>query len=295
MHPGQVVVLHEVLADELVVRGDVVGAGPLRDPLVEPVLGEALGQVAELGGQRRGVRRQVDEDEQAPRVDGDVEQAVVGAVEALRHRRVEDRLLAGGDVGVLEQRRPEARPVGVVGPVVVRAADAPALADLAGVAVEELRRAVAAEVVEGAQRAVPVAGDEDRPAGDLDDDAGAGLRDVAGDADRDPAGGEQPLLLEREELRRGVGVGQQRRRELDGQAGRCVGALVGEQRRIDGTRRQRGVRIDGCARGVARHGCRAPLGRAQAVVGAPVRPSWPVVLLECQRRDSSASIESSNL
>ena len=168
--PGQVVVLHEVLADELVVRRDVVGAAALRDPLVEPVVGEPVRTGRRAGSASgAGSGGEVDEQEEAP---------------ATRQRRRAGRsrrgrrpvatdvskigLLPGGHVGALEQRRAQARAVGVVGPVVVRAADASAVPDLAGVGVEQPRGAVPADVVEGAQLAVAVAGDDDRAAGDLD-------------------------------------------------------------------------------------------------------------------------------
>ena len=258
MHPGQVVVLHEVLADELVVGVDVVGEPALRDPLVEPVVAEARRQVAQVHRQGRGVRVEVDEQEQAPGVDGDVVEPVVGLVEALGDGGVEDRLLAGGDVGALEQRRAEAVPVGVVGPRVVRAADAPAVADLAGVARQQLRRTVAADVVERAQRAVAVARHDHRSACDVDDDARAVPVDVGGEADRDPARREDLLLLEREELRRGVRVGQQGGGELDGAPGGGVRGLVGVGGRVDGTCREscRGRR-PGLGQGRLRHGSSA--------------------------------------
>src|SRR5215211_4378577 len=66
MHPRQVVVLQVIHADELVVRSDFVPFLSHHPPLVQPVVREAVGQVAELLGERSSIRVEVDEDEEAP-------------------------------------------------------------------------------------------------------------------------------------------------------------------------------------------------------------------------------------
>src|SRR5215213_8621266 len=81
MHPRQVIVLQEILADELVVRSDFVPFLSHHPPLVQPVVREALKQVAELLGERSSIRVEVDEDEEAPTLCPDGQEAVVSFVE----------------------------------------------------------------------------------------------------------------------------------------------------------------------------------------------------------------------
>jgi hypothetical protein len=150
MHPRQVVVLHEVLGDELVVRGDLVLAAAAGDPPVELVGGESGRQVAELVGERAGPGVEADEHEETPAVHRDLEQAVVGPVEGPGSGGVEDPLLAGGNVGALEQGGAQAGAVQVVGPAVVRAPDPVVPPDVAGIGIEQRGGPVSAHVVEGA-------------------------------------------------------------------------------------------------------------------------------------------------
>ena len=82
VHPRQVVVLQEVLADELVVRRDFVGLLSHHPPLVEPVVREALGQIAELLGERRGVRSRLTKTRKPQLSALDGQEAVVRLVEA---------------------------------------------------------------------------------------------------------------------------------------------------------------------------------------------------------------------
>ena len=223
MHPRQVVVLHEVLAHELPVRLDLVGAGAGEPPLVEPVAREALREVAERLGERSRGRVQAGEDQRAERVDGDRQQRVVGLVERRRRTRVEDRALVVGDARAVEQRRAQAAPLEVVGPAVVRAADR--ARDPAGALVEQPGPAVTADVVEAAQDAVAPSGDDHRAAGHVHDDGVPRLGDLAGAAHRDPPAREHPLALDGEERLGGVRVGDQRGGGGHGPAGARVGGL----------------------------------------------------------------------
>ena len=235
------VVLHEVLADQLPVGLDVVLDAALQAVLAEAIAGEALGQIAELVFQLGRCGIEADEDEEVPLGDAHRMQAHLVLIERLDVRHVE------GDAGLYghftlgrEQRRAEALPVEVVRPGVVRtreeALDVPR-------ALAEAGAAVAADVVVCAQFAVAVARDDQRAARNLDDEKVAGLAHLVGDADGHPAFGKELLLLELVEVLRGVGVGHQRPREIDGQAGLGVGVLPKE-----GLARQRAVHArDGTA------------------------------------------------
>jgi hypothetical protein len=66
MHPGQVVVLHEVLGDELPVRVDRVLDAAQEPVLVEPVSREPYREIAQLVLEPRRIRVGTDEHERAP-------------------------------------------------------------------------------------------------------------------------------------------------------------------------------------------------------------------------------------
>ena len=107
---------------------------------------------------------------------------------------------------------------------------------------DELCTAMPTHVVVGAELAGAVPADEDRPSGDLGDDEGARSGDLVGDADGDPACAEDALLLEGMERVGGVGVRDQRRGVVDGEPGRAVRGLLGEEL---GRNRPRGVAARG--------------------------------------------------
>ena len=226
VHPRQVVVLHEVLADQLPVGLDVVLDAALQAVLAKAVAGEALGQIAELVLELGRLRVEADEDEEVPLGDAHGVEAHLVLVERLDVRHVEgDARLDGHLTLGGEQRRAEAFAVEVVRPRVVRAREE--TLDVAR-ALAQAGAAVPAHVVVRTQFAVAVARDDQRAARNLDDEKVAGLAHLVGDADGHPAFGKELLLLELVEVLRGVGVGHQRPREIDGQAGLGVGVLPEE-------------------------------------------------------------------
>src|SRR6266550_1372815 len=122
MHPGQVVVLHEVLRDELPVCCDRVVDPPQEALLLEPVAGEAPRKIAELLFERGRVGIETAEDETAPRRDARGVEAEVALVEFTHAGEVERGLLVVRDTGLRrEEWRAEARAVQTVRPRVVRA------------------------------------------------------------------------------------------------------------------------------------------------------------------------------
>ena len=123
------------------------------------------------------------------------------------------------------------RAVAVVAPAVVGAADGGAQG---AVVVEELRAPVAAGVEEGSELAVGVAGDDDRAAADGADDGAARGVQLVVEADGDPRGGEDPLLLLGEEGLVDVAVGGQRVGLVDGTTGPDPGVLGGPAGLRDG-------------------------------------------------------------
>ena len=175
MHPGQVVVLHEVLGDELPVRLDLV-LDPADEALLgEPVAGESLGKIAELVVERGRLGVEAHEDEAAPLVDANRVESVVGLVERLDLAHVEDVLLILGNPRLRrEERCPQAGAVEVVGPRVVGALEE--ARDLALPLGDEPGAAVPADVVVRAKLAVAVPADDERAARDLDDDERARAR-----------------------------------------------------------------------------------------------------------------------
>ena len=150
---------------------------------VEPAVGHDGGHGAEGVGQRGRVRRRVDEDERAPRVDRGRAQAERGAVE----------LPAGA-------RRRAQRAVEPVRPRVVVALKRRA----APGARDDLRAAVAADVDQRAQHAVAVAHHHHGHVAGAAGEVGARLGHQSKVAGVVPRGGEQPRALGRQHL--GVGV-----------------------------------------------------------------------------------------
>jgi|GEM_PF-6916250 len=226
MHPGQVVVLHEVFPDELVVRLDLVVAGTDDLPLLESIAPEPLGEVAELLAEGGRLRIEVEEDEEAPGVDLHGQEAVVRLVETLHPAHVENALHVLGDVRALEERGAQALAVEVVGPAVVGALDALA-PQAVGPLREELGGAMAAHVVEGAQLPGLVAADDDGASGHLHHEDLAGLGHLGKAADGHPGPGEDPFPLKGEEFVGGIGLREEGDGVVDGCPGGRVGLLAG--------------------------------------------------------------------
>ena len=156
MHPGQVVVLHEVLGDELVVGRDLVFGRAGEPPLVEAVAGGPRGQVAELLGQRAPASGSRFTNTSGPSVYAHREQAVVGPVERLHVLHVEDGPLVVRD---LRARRNSGVPMHAPSRSYAQLWYGQRMKRLTrqSPGVSEPRAAVAADVVERAQLAVPVA------------------------------------------------------------------------------------------------------------------------------------------
>ena len=169
MHPGQVVVLHEVLGDELPVRLDLVLDASDEALLAEPVAGEPLGQVAELLAPARGAAGSRQTKTRQPHAStrtgwrpwSALSNALTPLMSKMSALVLRDARLRR------EERRPEARAVEVVRPGVVRALEEPL--DLPRLD-DELRPAVTADVVVRAELSLAVPADDDRAAGDLDDE-----------------------------------------------------------------------------------------------------------------------------
>ena len=214
VHPGQVVVLHEVLAEQLVVGRYVVVGGASHLPFAEAVSGGPLGQVAEMVRQWGGVVVEADEHERPPGLRTNGQQAVVRLVESGDLIRIEDPPLVARYVRPLEQWRADAGAIERVGPAVVRAADGPL--HPSGSRIEQPRATVAAGVVEGPQFAVEPADHDERTSGDIGHQELTRIAKLRRGAYGRPARGEDPLPLDREELVGGVGLGHDRLGECDG-------------------------------------------------------------------------------
>src|SRR5262245_10728023 len=69
MDPGQMIVLHEILGDQLPVRVDLEWPATHQLQCLQRIAGVALRQVAEPVAQGAALRIEVDEDEAAPGID----------------------------------------------------------------------------------------------------------------------------------------------------------------------------------------------------------------------------------
>ena len=185
---------------------------------VEVVRREIAGGLLDEGVERRGVVGEADVDEAVDVAAVDGLQAVLGRVEVRVH-----------------VARPEQAAVELVGPLVVGADDL-RVGSLRRAA--EGRAAVAAGVVEGADRAVGAADDDDRVEADLVGDVAAGLRQLAGGHGEEPAPVPDPLEVELED----VGVGVEGARE------RVVGPAGGQQRQHIGILKHGYVLLTAAAR-----------------------------------------------
>ena len=189
MHPGQVVVLLEVLGDQLPVGGHVEGAPLVDVPAVEAVPGHPLGQVPQPFGQRRCALVQAGVHVQAPGFHPHRQQGQLRRVEV-------------GPGHLVEQRRGHQRAVEPVSPAVIRAADhARHRAVLGG----QFGPPVAARVDEAPQHAVAIPGYEHRGVAHSADQHAARLGHFGRGGHRHPGPSEQPALLQREEAAVGVG------------------------------------------------------------------------------------------
>jgi hypothetical protein len=198
MHGAAVVALVVVLDDDLPVREDVVRDAPGRAEVLERIVPGPIRDAAELVGEGPG-RGQVDEDEAAPGLDG---------------RRVEPELLLPEAVPLAQERRDPELAVEPVRPCVIRAPDGPPEPSVRGGWLRRRRRvledqpgpAVTADVVEGAEVAVPAADDQQPFAGDVDVEVVAGGSQRLRSAYEEPFAVEDRLRLSREPLGGAVGL-----------------------------------------------------------------------------------------
>ena len=198
MHGAAVVALVVVLDDDLPVREDVVRDAPGRAEVLERIVPGPLRDAAELVDEGPG-RGQVDENEAAPGMDG---------------RRVERELLLPEAVALAQERRDPELAVEPVRPCVIRAPDGPPEPSVRGGWLRRRRRvlqdqpgpAVTADVVEGAEVAVPAADDQQPFAGDVDVEVVAGGSQRLRSAHEEPFAVEDRLGLSREPLGGAVGL-----------------------------------------------------------------------------------------
>ncbi len=172
-----------VLDDDLPVGSDVIGDPSTEAQLTHSVpveIGDRLVAVAQPLVERPWLVGQAHEQETRVLPHPDAVQRVVRALELLV---------------LVDVRRGEQAAVEVVRPCVVRALERLAEMAARGLVVEQLRAAVGAHVVEGAQLAVAVAHDEDRLADDVADEVVARPGDLLASADAHPAAEEQALAL----------------------------------------------------------------------------------------------------
>ena len=162
---------------------------------LELAFGRAVGEVVDRRQRRAEVAREV-----GPGVAQLAEDEAAVALDVPDRHEPPRRFAVGQPralVAALERDRAQAA-VGVVGPGVVRAAEE--LAGVAGRRADDARALVRAAVHQDANAAVVVADRDQRPAGDLDRDVVARVRQLALVADVAPGVGEEVLLLEREDL-----------------------------------------------------------------------------------------------
>ena len=161
--------------------------------------------------ERRSLGGRVDEDERAPGLDGELEQA--------------DPVLVEAGLPVCTRRRPQFSVEVVCPRVIVALQGLPPAATL-----EENRPAVAADVEERAQLLVPPADDDHGDFADAAREELPRLGDVLGGTGVLPGMSEDPLLLPRQRLRVGVPAPRQCLRASGGQTGHDY-----RRRRLPGT------------------------------------------------------------
>jgi hypothetical protein len=187
VHPAEVVILLEVLADELPVGVDVEALLVAHLPVVEPVAAHTVVEVADPGLERRGGGVEAGEEQRSPGGD------------AHRHQ-----VEVGGGVGtwnLIEQRGGAESSVGGVGPAVVGAADGSG--DVA-VGFGEFGAAMTAGVQHRVEFAVGVSGDEHRPRSEAPHEQAPGFGDLVRGADAHPGSFEDALTLDLERALVGV-------------------------------------------------------------------------------------------
>ena len=202
VHPAEVVVLLEVLADELPVGVDVEGLLMAHLPGVEPVAAHTVAEVTDPGLERWGGRVEAGEQQWPPGGD------------AHRHQ-----VEVGGGVGtwnLVEQRGGAETAVGRVGPAVVGAADG--AGDVA-VGFGEFGAAMTAGVQHRVEFTVGIAGDEDRATTDASYEQPPGFGDLVRGADAHPGSFEDASTLGLERALIGVEIGGETQCFGDGSAG----------------------------------------------------------------------------
>ena len=225
MHPRQMIILDGVFGEEFPVGVDFVFFLRDANPFVEAVSGEARRQIAHAFGERRRVVGGVGENEAAPFADGDRQQSELGAIE--RAQVADGEYLARfGVVARGEKRRSFAFAAGRVAPTVVRAADVFAF-DFS-VLREQLRAAMTADIVKGAQDSVLAAHGENRLTAAFADDDISRRFDIFGAPDDDPRRFENAPFFDFEKAVVAVGGGVERPSAIDGGAGFGVGLDASE-------------------------------------------------------------------
>ena len=219
------IILDGVFGEEFPVGVDFVFFLRDANPLVEAVGGEARRQIAHAFGERRRVVGGVGENEAAPFADGGRQQSELGAIE--RAQVADGEYLARfGVVARGEKRRSFAFAAGRVAPAVVGAADVFAF-DFS-VLREQLRAAVAADIVKGAQDSVFAAHGENRLTAAFADDDISRRFDIFGAPDDDPRRFENAPFFDFEKAVVAVGGGIESPSAIDGSAGFGVGLGAGE-------------------------------------------------------------------
>ena len=194
MHPGQVVVLLEVLGTQLPVGPDIDDRRVAGAPVLELVAGQPVAQVAEPLTNRWGIVVEGGEQQAAELFNPDGMEAVVSRVETIDGHLVE----AGGGHKLA---------VPVVGPPVVRAADG---RSEVAVRFEEFGAAVSTGVGKAPQVAGLVANHDHRAGPDRPDQSPAIGPHFIGGAYAHPRRVEHPFLFKTVEAVVGVGLPGQR-------------------------------------------------------------------------------------
>lgn len=193
VHVRDVVALEVVVDVDLPVAGDVVADALVVAVGCEPaVADDAFGDARHQRVEIRGVSAR-GEHQALPHLHLQLRQAHRGEVEAFRRRHLRRRLQLA---------------VEAVGPAVVAAAQGLGAASVAG---RDWPGAVAADVVQHADRAVEVAHGEHRQAGEIGHHMVAGFGELANVRDQVPAAVEDRAAVQGDDARIGVAARRQRR------------------------------------------------------------------------------------
>ena len=196
MDPGQVIAF-EVILDRVFPVGGKLIASPAAMAQQAEIIGlPAIGQRLQPARQRRGIARQIDEQQSSPAFQAHGAQSQLASLDAF----------ALMDILAADMGRADQPAVEIVGPGMIGAGDGGAAAE--GFARQQ-RIAMAADIVEGLDIAGAVAQQDQRAAGDLHRPAIAGPRQLIGPSGINPAGRKQQVLFLLQELRTGIGDGGQ--------------------------------------------------------------------------------------